>query len=126
MPSWPRWVGVSGAAYTRTGLPGVRPEQLLKALPPRVLCSIRSAIRMMQAIDVGFLWWWFIDLPRDAPVWTPETPSMNQHCFAEQYLLARFLDRILAEAMTEGSASSVGGRPRLAVRSCRPSRVSYA
>lgn len=93
------------AAYSRMGRPSIPPEQLLKALLLQALYSIRSEIQLMQAIDFNLLYRWFLDLPGDEPVWTPEVFSMNRQRFAEHRLLEKFFDRIVAEAITEQLAS---------------------
>ena len=93
------------AAYSRLGRPSIPPEQLLKALLLQALYSIRSEILLMQAIDYNLLYRWFLDLPGDEPVWTPEVFSMNRERFARHHLLQKFFDRIVAEAITEQLAS---------------------
>ena len=93
------------AAYSRLGRPGIPPEQLLKALLLQALYSIRSETQLMQAIDFNLLYRWFLDLPGDARVWTPETFSMNRERFAEHRLLETFFDRVVAQAVTEELAS---------------------
>jgi transposase len=93
------------AAYSRLGRPSIPPEQLLKALLLQALYSIRSEILLMQAIDYNLLYRWFLDLPGDDPVWTPEVFSMNRERFARHHLLEKFFDRIVAEAITEQLAS---------------------
>ncbi|HUW99522.1 MAG TPA: IS5 family transposase [Phycisphaerae bacterium] len=92
-------------AYSRLGRPSIPPEQLLKALLLQALYSIRSEILLMQAIDYNLLYRWFLDLPGDDPVWTPEVFSMNRERFARHNLLQKFFDRIVAEAITEQLAS---------------------
>ena len=103
------------AAYSRMGRPSIPPEQLLKALLLQALYSIRSEIQLMQAFDFNLLYRWFLDLPGDEPVWTPEVFSMNRQRFAEHRLLEKFFDRIVAEAITEQLASpdhfTVDGTP---------------
>ena len=94
------------AAYSRMGRPGIPPEQLLKALLLQALYSIRSEIQLMQAIEFNWLYRWFIDLPLDGSVWTPETFSMNRERFARHDLVRRFFDRIVAEAITEELVSA--------------------
>jgi len=93
------------AAYSFLGRPSIPPEQLLKALLLQALYSIRSEIQLMQAIDFNLLYRWFLDLPGDAPLWTPETFSMNRERFAQHRLLEKFFDRVVAEALTERLAS---------------------
>lgn len=93
------------AAYSTLGRPSIPPEQLLKALLLQALYSIRSEIQLMQAIDFNLLYRWFLDLPGDMAIWTPETFSMNRERFAEHRLLEKFFDRVVAEALTEELAS---------------------
>jgi len=92
-------------AYSRTGRPSVPPEQLLKAMLLQALYSIRSEIQLMQAIDFNMLYRWFLDLPLDAPAWTPEVFSMNRGRFAEHDLVRKFFDRVVAEALDQALVS---------------------
>jgi transposase len=92
-------------AYSGTGRPSIPPEQLLKAMLLQALYSIRSEIQLMQAIDFNMLYRWFLDLPLDADVWTPETFSTNRGRFAEHDLVRKFFDRVVAEALDEALVS---------------------
>jgi transposase len=89
------------AAYSHTGRPGVPPEQLLKALLLQALYSIPSETKLMEAIDFNLLYRWFLDLPADAAVWTPETFCMNRDRFIEHDLVRKFFDQVVHEALTE-------------------------
>ena len=93
-------------AYSRIGRPSIPPEQLLKALLLQALYSIRSEIQLIQAIEFNLLYRWFLDIPGDADVWTPEVFSMNRQRFAEHNLIRRFFDRIVADAIMENLVSS--------------------
>lgn len=93
------------AAYSRYGRASIPPEQLLKALLLQALYSIRSEIQLVQAIDFNMLYRWFLDLPLDEPVWTPETFSMNRKRFEEHGLLRKFFDRIVVTAIEAGLVS---------------------
>ena len=94
------------AAYSPLGRASIPPEQLLKALLLQGLYSIRSEILLMQAIDFNMLYRWFLDLPLDEPVWTPETFSMNRQRFERHGLLQKFFDRIVATAIKGGLVSA--------------------
>lgn len=94
------------AAYSPFGRASIPPEQLLKALLLQSLYSIRSEIQLMQAIDFNMLYRWFLDLPLDEPVWTPETFSMNRERFERHGLLQKFFDRIVATAIEAGLVSA--------------------
>jgi transposase len=94
------------AAYSRIGRPSIPPEQLLKAMLLQALYSIRSEIQLMQAIEFNLLYRWFLDIPGDAVVWTPEVFSMNRERFAKHDLVRKFFDRIVSDAMTEELVSS--------------------
>lgn len=88
-------------AYSHTGRPGVPPEQLLKALLLQALYSIPSETKLMEAIDFNLLYRWFLDLPADMDVWTPETFCMNRDRFIEHDLVRKFFNQVVHDALTE-------------------------
>ena len=94
------------AAYSQMGRPSIPPEQLLKALLLQSLFSVRSEIALMESLRFNLLYRWFVDLPVDAPVWTPECFSVNRERFAAHELLRKFFDRVVASALTEQLAGS--------------------
>jgi transposase len=93
-------------AYSKTGRPGVPPEQLLKALLLQALYSVRSEIQLMQAIQFNLLYRWFLDIPGDRDAWTPEVFTVNRDRFAEHGLVRKFFEAIIADAITEKLTSS--------------------
>ncbi|MBI1338465.1 MAG: IS5 family transposase [Phycisphaera sp.] len=93
------------AAYSHTGRPGVPPEQLLKALLLQALYSIPSEIKLMEAIDYNLLYRWFLDLPVDTKVWTPEAFSMNRQRFIDHDLVRGFFEKVVGEALKQGLVS---------------------
>lgn len=93
------------AVYSHTGRPGIPPEQLLKALLLQALYSIPSEIKLMESICYNMLYRWFLDLPLDQEVWTPESFSMNRQRFEVHRLFRKLFDRIVCEAMDEGLVS---------------------
>jgi transposase len=94
------------AAYSQMGRPSIPPEQLLKALLLQALFSLRSEIALMESLRFNLLYRWFVDLPVDAAVWTPECFSTNRERFAAHELLRKFFDRVVASALTEQLAGS--------------------
>lgn len=93
-------------AYSPLGRPSIPPEQLLKALLLQALFSIRSESLLMQQIDYNLLFRWFLNLSVEAPVWTPESFSMNRERFREHGLVRKFFDRIVGESIVEKLASA--------------------
>jgi transposase len=93
-------------AYSRTGRPGIPPEQLLKAMLLQALYSIKSEIQLMQAIQFNLLYRWFLDIPGDKDAWTPEVFCVNRERFSEHGLVRKFFDRVVADAITEKLVSS--------------------
>lgn len=93
------------AAYSDVGRPGIPPEQLLGALLLQALYAIPSERRLMEALDFNLLYRWFLDLPADAAVWTPECFSMNRRRFIEHDLVRLFFDRVNREALKKGLIS---------------------
>ncbi len=93
-------------AYSPTGGPSVPPERLLKGLLLRALYSIRSDTQLCEQIVYNFLYRWFLDLQPSDPVWTPEVFSMNRQRFDEHQLVRKFFERVVAESITAGLASS--------------------
>ena len=54
----------------------------------------------------NMLYRWFLDLPLDEKVWTPEAFSVNRDRFERHGLVRKFFDRIVAEAYRQDLASS--------------------
>ena len=90
------------AAYSRTGRPGIPPEQLLKALLLQALYSIPSEIKLTESIRYNMLFRWFLDLGLEREVWTPESFSMNRCRFERYQLFRKFFDRIVSHALEGG------------------------
>ena len=86
------------AAYSHTGKRGIPPEQMLKGLLLQVLYSIRSERKLMEAIEFNLLYRWFLDLPVDAAVWTPEAYSVNRQRFIDHGLVRTFFDHVVQQA----------------------------
>jgi transposase len=93
------------AAYKPNGRSSIPPEQMLKAMLLRALHSIPSEIKLMEAIRWNMLHRWFLDMPLDAQVWTPETFSMNRERFERHGLVRAFFEGVVKEAIIEDYAS---------------------
>jgi len=94
------------AAYSDTGRPGISAGADAQALLLQALFSIPSERRLMEGIDYNLLYRWFVDLPVDEPVWTPEAFSMNRDRFIAHDLVRKFFDRVVREAMALGLVCS--------------------
>jgi transposase len=86
------------AIYAEMGRPSIPPEQLLRALLLQPLYSIRSERLLMEQLDYNLLFRWFVGLGADAPIWTPETFSMNRERLLNGHIAAAFFAEVLAEA----------------------------
>jgi transposase len=84
--------------YATGGRPSIPPEQLLRALLLQPLYSIRSERLLMEQLDYNLLFRWFVGLSSDAPIWTPETFSMNRDRFLNGAIATMFFAEVLAEA----------------------------
>ncbi len=60
------------------GRPSIPPEHLLRALLPRILYTVRSERLLMEQIDHGLLFRWFVGLGVDDAVWDHSTFSKNR------------------------------------------------
>src|SRR5688500_15262751 len=63
--------------YSTTGRPSLPPEQLLRALLLQILYSIRSERLLMEELDYGLLYRWFVVLSIAAPV--RDATSVRKH-----------------------------------------------
>ena len=64
--------------YSKTGRPSVPPEQLLRALLPQILYSVRSERMLMEQLEYNLLFRWFVGVAMDDRVWTPTTFTRNR------------------------------------------------
>src|SRR5262249_56887255 len=65
--------------YSDIGRPSIPPEQLLRALLVQSLYTIRSERLLMEEIEYGVLYRWFIGLGMDEPVWDATVFTNNRH-----------------------------------------------
>src|SRR5262245_19024285 len=55
--------------YSKTGLPSIPPERLLRALLLQYFFGIRSERQLMEQLDYNLLFRWFVGLSMDDAVW---------------------------------------------------------
>src|SRR6204780_4856117 len=75
--------------YSRTGLPSIAPEKLLRALLLQVLSSVRSERMLMEQLDYNLLFRWFVGLNMDDVIWDATVFTKNRQ---------RLLDGDIADA----------------------------
>jgi transposase len=91
--------------YARSGRPSIPPESLIKAILLQILFGVRSEIQLMEQMNYNLLFRWFVDLGVDAPVWTPETFSMNRERLFTTEIASEFFSCIVAQARKKGLVS---------------------
>jgi transposase len=64
--------------YSTIGRPSIPPEQLLRALLPQILYTIRSERQLMEQVDYNLLFRWFVGLTPDEAVWDPTVFTKNR------------------------------------------------
>ena len=55
--------------YSKMGRPSIPPEQFLSAMLLLLLYTVRSERLLMEELDYNLLFWWFVGLNMDDPVW---------------------------------------------------------
>ncbi len=86
------------AFYERDGRPSIPPEQLLRALLPQVLYTIRSERQLMEQLDYNLLFRWFLGLGLDEPVWHPTTFSTNRDGLLAGSIAEAFVAGVVRQA----------------------------
>lgn len=81
--------------YSRTGRPGVPPEQLLKALLLQVLFTIRSEAQLVEHIRFNLLYRWFVGLAADDEVWDETTFCKNRDRLLQGEIARKFFHEVL-------------------------------
>jgi transposase len=66
------------AMYSDTGRPSIAPEKLVRAQLLQMLYSVRSERLLMEEIDYGILYRWFVGLNLDEAVWDATTFTKNR------------------------------------------------
>ena len=104
--------GLFDQAYSKTGRPGVPPEQLLKALLLQALYSMRSEAQLVEPIDTDLLFRWFLDLDPADDVFDATAYAHNRPRLDEFGIITAFFDAIVQQAVDRNLCSEhfrVGG-----------------
>jgi transposase len=83
--------------YAATGRPSIPPEKLLRAMLLQAFYSIRSERQLMERLDFGLLFRWFVGLGVGDPVWDHSTFSKNRDRLLDGDIAAQFLSAVLAQ-----------------------------
>jgi transposase len=83
--------------YSAVGRPSIPPEQLLRALLPQALFTVRSERQLMEQLTYNMMLRWFVGLSKGAPLWDVTVFTKNR-------------DRLLAgdTARSARAAAAVG------------------
>ena len=76
--------------YADSGRLSIAPEYLLRAFLLQILYSIRSERQLMDQIDFNILFWWFVGLSIDAPVWDHSSFTKNRDRLLESEMAKFF------------------------------------
>lgn len=66
------------ALYADFGRPSIPPERLIWASPIQILFSARSERQLMEQMQFNLLFYWFVGLGIDDPVWVPTIFTKNR------------------------------------------------
>ena len=99
---WPDFDGL----YSKTGRPGIPPEQLLKALLLQVLFTIRRERQLCEHLRYNLLYRWFVGLGMSGSVWDPSSFSKNRDRLIAGGVADRFFNLVLALAGQKDLISS--------------------
>lgn len=77
-------------------LADIGPEKLLRALLLQMFHGVRSERQMMERLDFGLSFRWFVGLGIDDSVWDASTSSKNRERLLDGEIAARFLSATLA------------------------------
>ncbi len=86
------------ARYSQTGRPSIPPEQLLRALLPQLLYSIRSERQLVEQLEDNLLYRWFVGLDLEAAAWHATTFTKNRQRLLDGAIAAQFLARTVTTA----------------------------
>jgi transposase len=93
------------AMYAEGGRPSIPPEKLLRAQLLQMLYSVRSERLLMEEIDYGILYRWFVGLSLDDQVWDATTFTKNRDRLLEAAVAKEFLAQVVERARTAGLIS---------------------
>ena len=82
--------------------PSAPPEKPLRALLLQVLYSTRSERLLREQRDYNLLFWWFVGLNMDDPIWDPTVFTKNRERLLAGEIAQAFFARVLAQARQHG------------------------
>ena len=82
--------------YAAHGRPSIAPERLIRASLLQILYSVRSERQLMEQMDYNLLFWWFVGLGIDDPVWVPTVFTKNRDRLLTTQMSRRVMVAILA------------------------------
>src|SRR6202142_4146175 len=85
------------AMYAPLGRPSIPPEKLLRASLLQAFYSIRSERQLMERLEFGLLFRWFVGLGIDDTVWDHSVFSKNRDRLLEGEIAAKFLAAVLTQ-----------------------------
>jgi IS5 family transposase len=89
----------------KTGRPSISLEKLLRAQLIQTLYSVRSERLLMEEIDYGMLFRWFVGMNLDEPVWDVTVFTKNRNRLLEDDVAREFLCEVIAQADAKGLTS---------------------
>jgi transposase len=98
--------GDLSALYSGLGCPSIAPEKLLRAMLLQAFYSIRSEHQLMERLEFGLLFHWFVGLGSDDLVWDHSTFSKNHDPLLAGDVAAQFLSTVLAGRLVQRLLSS--------------------
>ncbi|HEY9343659.1 MAG TPA: IS5 family transposase [Inquilinus sp.] len=94
------------ALYSPLGRPSIPPEKLLRALLLQAFYSIRSERLLMERLEYGLLFRWFVGVGVDDPAWDHSVFSKNRDRLLAGDIAAKFLAAVLAQPRVKRLLSS--------------------
>ena len=99
--------------YAKAGRPSIPPEKLLRAQLIQMLYTVRSERLLMEEIDYGMLFRWFVGMNLDEPVWDVTVFTKNRNRLLEGDVAREFLCEVVNRAreknLTSDEHSTVDG-----------------
>lgn len=94
------------ALYPPIGRPSIPPEMLLHAMLLQAFYSIRSERLLMERLEYGLLFRWFVGIGVDDAAWDHSVFSKNRDRLLEGDIAAKFLTAVLAQPKLKKLLSS--------------------
>src|SRR3954463_15830039 len=92
--------------YAALGRPSIPPERLLRAMLLQAFYGIRSERQLMERVEVGLLFRWFVGLGVDDPAWDHSSFTTNRDRLLGGEIAAKLLQAVLAQPKVKRLLSS--------------------